>query len=167
MKKKVFFITHAAVIAALYVVLTMASAAFGLSSGVIQVRISEALTILPFFTPAAIPGLFVGCFISNMMTPGTVFWDVIFGSIATLIGAVGTYFLGRKVNKWLSPIPPILANVLIIPFVLRFAYGAEDSLPFMMLTVGAGEVISCGVLGLLLMNAIEPVKKLIFSKETR
>ncbi len=165
-RKKIFFITHAAVIAALYVVLTMISAAFGLSSGVIQVRISEALTVLPYFTPAAIPGLFVGCLISNMLTPGTVIWDVIFGSVATLIGAVGTYFLGRYVNKWLSPIPPIAANTLIIPFVLRFAYGAEDSLAFMMLTVGAGEVISCGVFGLILLATLEPLKRKIFSQQT-
>ncbi len=165
MKKKVFFITHAAVIAALYTVLTIFVAAFDLASGAIQIRISEALTVLAYFTPAAIPGLFIGCLLSNLIT-GAAIWDVIFGSLATLIGAIGTYFLGRNVSKWLSPVPPIVANTLIIPFVLQYAYGVPDGIPFLMLTVGAGEVLSCGVLGLLLLNAIEPVKKYIFSKET-
>lgn len=164
MKNKVFFITHAAVIAALYVVLTVTIAAFNLASGAIQFRISEALTILPYFTPAAIPGLFIGCVLANMIT-GAAIWDVIFGSLATLIGAVGTYLLGRKVSKWLSPVPPILANALIIPFVLAYAYGAEESIPFLMLTVGAGEVISCGVLGLILMKALEPIHKRVFSEQ--
>lgn len=161
MKNKVFFITHAAVIAALYTVLTVAIAAFDLASGAIQIRISEALTILPYFTPAAIPGLFVGCLLSNLIT-GAPIWDIIFGSLATLIGAVGTYFLSRKVSKWLAPVPPILANALIIPFVLTYAYGVPDGIPFLMLTVGAGEVISCGILGLLLMKALEPVHHHIF-----
>lgn len=163
MKKKVFFITQAAAIAALYTVLTLTAGAFGLANGAIQLRISEALTILPFFTPAAIPGLFIGCVVSNILT-GCVIWDIIFGSLATLIGAVGTYFLSRKVNKWLSPVAPILANTLIIPFVLTYAYGVEDGIPFLMLTVGAGEVLSCGVLGLILQNAIEPIKKVVFKQ---
>ena len=87
--KKVLFLTQAAAIAALYFVLTWLASMLGLSSGAIQVRFSEALTILPFFTPAAIPGLFIGCLLSNFLT-GAVVWDVVFGSIATLIGAVGT-----------------------------------------------------------------------------
>ena len=158
---KAIFITRAAAVAALYTVLTLTAGAFGLANGAIQLRISEALTILPYFTPAAIPGLFVGCIISNILT-GCVIWDIIFGSLATLIGAIGTYYLGHKVSKWLSPVPPILANTLITPFVLTFAYGAEEGIPFLMLTVGAGEVLSCGVLGLVLLNAIEPIKKRIF-----
>lgn len=164
-KKKILFITHAAATAALYTVLTMTIAAFGLANGAIQFRISEALTILPYFTPAAILGLFVGCVLSNILM-GAPIWDVIFGSLATLIGAIGTYFIGRNVNKWLSPIPPILANALIIPFVLTYAYGVPDGIPFLMLTVGAGEVISCGILGLILMNTIEPIKRRIFSQQT-
>ena len=165
MKNKVLFITHAAVIAALYTVLTLAAGILNLANGAIQVRFSEALTVFAYFTPAAIPGLFVGCFISNILT-GCAVWDIVFGSIATLIGAIGTYYLGRNVSKWLSPVPPIVANTLIIPFVLRYAYGVPDGLPFLMLTVGAGEVLSCGVLGLMLMSAMEPVRKYIFSKET-
>lgn len=156
------FITHAGMTAALYTVLTLAIAAFGLANGAVQIRVSEALTVLPYFTPAAVPGLFVGCVLSNILI-GAPIWDVIFGSLATLIGAVGTYFLGKYVNKWLSSVPPILANALIIPFVLRFAYGAEEALPFLMLTVGLGEVISCGVLGSMLLAAVDPIKNHVFT----
>ena len=158
---KALFITQSAVIAAIYVVLTWFASMLGLSSNVIQVRFSEALTILPYFSPYAIPGLFVGCIIANMMTPGVVIWDIIFGSMATLIGAVGTYLLRNK-PKWLAPLPPILANTLIIPFVLVYAYGVPDGLPFLMLTVGIGEVISCGLLGLMLMKCLEKYKNHIF-----
>ena len=163
MKKKTYFITQAAVIAALYVVLTLAISAFNLASGAIQVRISEALTILPFFTPAAIPGLFIGCLLSNFIT-GCAIWDVIFGSIATLLGALGTYFL-RK-NKWLAPLPPILSNTIIVPFILIFVYGLEDALPFLMLTVGIGEVISCGVLGMILLFALSKYRNILFGEAT-
>ena len=134
--KKLVFICQAAVIAALYVVLTYVFSAF--ASGVIQVRVSEALTILPAFTPAAIPGLVIGCLLSNTLT-GCVLLDIIFGSVATLIGALGSYALRR--HTWLVPIPPIVSNMIIVPFVLRFAYGATDAFPFMMATVGAGEII--------------------------
>lgn len=114
------FITQAAVIAAIYVVLVVI---FNyISFGPVQFRIAEALTILPYFTPAAIPGLFVGCIIANILG-GAIVWDVVFGSIATLIGAIGTYLL-RK-HKWLAPVPPIVANTIIVPFVLKFAYGSE------------------------------------------
>lgn len=125
----------------------------GLANGVIQVRLSEALTILPVFTPAAIPGLVVGCVISNILT-GAVIWDVIFGSLATLIGAVGTYLL-RKRHRILYPLPPIIANTVIVPLVLTYAYGVPDALWFSALTVCAGEVISCGVLGLLLYHGLD------------
>ena len=113
--KKAYFITQAAVIAALYVVLTLFINAFDLASGAIQVRISEALTILPYFTPAAVPGLFIGCLLSNFMT-GAAIWDIIFGSLATLIGAIGTYLLRKW--KWCAPLPPILSNTIIISFPL-------------------------------------------------
>ncbi|MCR5250280.1 MAG: QueT transporter family protein [Lachnospiraceae bacterium] len=161
MNKKIRFLVQGALIAALYVVMTYVANLFGLASGVIQVRISEALTVLPFFTPAAIPGLFVGCLLSNLLT-GCAPWDVVFGSLATLLGALGTYAIAHSgkgsklIKKWAAPLPPILANTLIIPWVLRFVYAAPDSIPFLMLTVGAGEVISCGFLGLILLFALEP-----------
>ena len=156
--QSVLFLAQGAMIAAIYVVLTLVFAPF--SYGEVQVRISEALTILPLFTPAAIPGLFVGCLISNILG-GCVLPDIIFGSLATLIGAVGTYML-RKQNKFLAPLPPIIANVLIVPFVLRYAYQVPLPIPFMMLTVGIGEVISCGVLGMVLHTALNKYRHTIF-----
>ncbi len=165
MNKKVIFIVHAAVIAALYVVLTLLANALGLANHAIQIRFSEALTILPLFTPAAIPGLFIGCILSNLLT-GCVLWDIIFGSIATLLGALGSYFIGMhlspKSKKWLAPLPPILANTLIVPFVLAYIYRFEGSIPYFMLTVGLGEIISCGVLGILLYNILQKYRKYIF-----
>ena len=152
MKRKTKFITHAAVIAALYVVLTSLAAMLSLDKGIVQFRISEALTVLPCLTPAAIPGLFIGCLLSslfNLAIPA----DVIFGSLATLLGAIGTYFLGRRV-RWLSSLPPILANPLVIPFILRFGYHLEGAVPFFMLTVGIGEAACAGVLGTLLLYAM-------------
>ena len=155
--KKTMFLVQAAAIAAIYVVLTLLFAP--LSFKEVQVRISEALTILPFFTPAAVPGLFIGCIIANV-TGGAILPDIIFGSIATLIGACGSRLL-RK-NKFLVPVPPILANALIVPFVLRFGYGVNLPIPLMMLTVGIGEVISCDILGLALLFALDRYKGMIF-----
>ncbi len=155
--KKVLFITQAAMIAAIYVVVTVVFSAF--SFGEVQVRISEALTILPMFTPAAIPGLFIGCIIGNAMG-GAIVLDVVFGSIATLVGAVGSWALRR--HKYLVVLPPIVMNLLIVPFVLRYGYGVPLPIPLMMLTVGLGEVISCGVLGYVLMFALDKVKHVIF-----
>lgn len=161
MKKKsgALFLTQAAMIAALYVVLTLIANALGLANYAIQVRFSEALTILPFFTPAAIPGLFIGCLLSNLLT-GCLPLDVLFGSLATLFGAIGTYLL-RK-HKWLAPIPPIVFNILIVPPVLAFVYQFEGTLPYFALTVGAGEVISCGILGMILLFVLEKYRKYIF-----
>ncbi len=151
-------ITQAAIIAALYVVLTFIANAFGLASHAIQVRFSEALTILPFFTPAAIPGLTIGCLLSNILT-GCALLDIIFGSLATLIGAVFTYRLRR--SKWLAPVPPIVANTLIIPFVLLYAYGVP-TLGASFVTVAIGEIISCGILGMLLLFTLDKYRMKIF-----
>ena len=150
--KRIRFITYSAIIAALYTALTFIAAAMGLSSGVIQVRLSEALTVLPLLTPAAIPGLTVGCLISNILT-GCIPVDVLFGTVASLIGAVGTRLL-RKKHPAIAVLPPILANAFIVPWVLKFGYGAEGAVPYFMLTVGIGEIISCGILGLVLYYAV-------------
>ncbi len=155
--KKTLFITQAALIAALYVVLVYVFKPISFSY--IQVRIAEALTILPYFTPVAIPGITIGCFLGNLLT-GSDMLDVVFGSLATLIGALGSYKL-RK-HKFLVPLPPILANTIVIPWVLRFAYGEALPIPFMMLTVGIGEVLSCGVLGILLLYGLDKYKGIIF-----
>lgn len=158
MSKKTKFITHGAAIAALYTILTLISNAFGLASGVIQIRISESLTILPVFTPAAIPGLFAGCLISNIVC-GNMLPDIIFGSLATLFGALGTFYFSK--NKFTAPIFPIISNMVIIPPVLKYVYNFSGALWYFVLTVGAGEIISCGILGLLLYEGIK--KRNIFS----
>lgn len=158
--KKVTFLTQAAMIAALYVVLTFVFAP--ISFGEVQIRIAEMLTVLPIFTPAAVPGLFVGCLIGNI-TGGAMLLDVIFGSIATLVGAAGTYCL-RNTNRFFAVLPPIVANVLIVPFVLRYAYGVALPIPFLMLTVGIGEVVSCGVLGNCLITVLNRYRTRIFSR---
>lgn len=150
--KKIRFLAYAAITSALYVVLTFLSSAFGLASGVIQIRLSEALTVLPAFTPAAIPGVFIGCLLSNLLT-GCLPWDVVFGSLASLIGSLGTYFL-RKKGKWIAPIPPILSNAIIVPLVLQKVYGVPDSYPFLVLTVGIGEIIAAGVLGMVVHRIV-------------
>ena len=108
--KNVLFLVQAAMIAAIYVALTFVSSSLGLASGTIQVRISEALCVLPVFTTAAVPGLWLGCFLANLLT-GCMLVDVICGSIATLIGAVGTYLLRN--HKLACTIPPVLANMII------------------------------------------------------
>lgn len=145
-------LTRAAIIAALYVVLTFVSHIFGMASGAIQLRISEALTVLPYFTPVAIPGLTVGCIISNLLM-GANALDIIFGSLATLLGALGTYAL-RKKSHYLAFIPPVIANTLIVPCVLVYA-GAQGSWSFFALTVCIGEFLSCGVLGLFVIRALK------------
>lgn len=156
--KNVSYLTQAAMIAAIYVVLTFVFAP--ISFGEIQVRIAEMLTILPIFTPAAIPGLFVGCLIGNI-TGGAILPDIICGSLATLIGAAGTYAL-RKQHRVVAILPPILANTLIVPFVLRYAYGVVLPIPFLALTVGIGEVISCGILGNVLAAILKKYSGKIF-----
>lgn len=156
---RVRFITQAAMIAAIYVVLTIFISAFNLASGAIQIRISEALTILPAFTPTAIPGLFLGCLISNLIT-GAMLPDIIFGSLATLLGAIGSYLLRKW--KWAVPVPPILSNTLIIPFVLAYAYHIPGGVPYFMLTVGIGEILSCGVLGMILYGTLAKYRTVLF-----
>lgn len=156
MKKRVRFITYSAIIAALYVILTGLSAALHLASGPIQIRLAEALTVLPVFTPTAIPGLFLGCVLANFLT-GSLIWDVVFGSLATLIGAIGTYFL-RKKSKYLAVLPPIASNMLIVPAVLQYVYGEEQVYWILMLTVGVGEILSAGVCGLILHKTLSKTK---------
>ena len=153
------FLTQSGVIAALYVVLTLIAKFLGLDSGQIQLRLSEALCVLPVFLPAAVPGLTMGCLLANILC-GNIFWDVIFGTLATLLGAVGTRMLRKK--PLLALLPPILANTLIVPFVLAYAYGLPGGVPLFMLTVGMGEVLSCGVLGRVLWKALDKRKEALF-----
>ncbi len=156
---KVLFCVQAALIAAIYIVLTQLAAGFDLASGAIQVRFSEVLTVLPFFTPAAIPGVTIGCLLANILT-GSALPDVVFGTLATLIGAVFTHLL-RK-HRFLCTLPPVVSNSVIIPLVLRYAYGTPGALWFLALTVGAGEVICCVIFGSILIAALLPQRVRIF-----
>jgi len=152
------YLVTAAMIGAIYIVITLVFAPF--SFGEIQVRLSEALTILPIFTPAAIPGLFVGALLGNLVG-GAILPDVVFGSLATLIAACLTYLLRNK-SKYLAVLPPILVNAIIIPFVLFYGYGVPLPIPLMMLTVGAGQVLSCGLIGLLLHGSMKKHQNVLF-----
>ena len=160
---KALFLARAAMIAALYVALTYLAAALGLSGqNAIQIRFSEALCILPYFTAAAVPGLTLGCLLANIFTSAHVL-DILLGTFATLIGALGT----RALRKWkyLTPLPPILANTVIVPFVLRYAYFTTDvGMWYLFLTVGIGEILSVGVLGLLLQFCLEKYRRPLFGK---
>ncbi len=157
--KKIFnlkYLIQGSLIASVYIVLTFISFTFGLSGGMVQLRLSEALCILPVFFPSAIPGLFAGCFISNILT-GSIFPDVLFGSLATLIGAIFT----RKLRnyKLLPFAPPIISNAFILPFVLKFAYSFEGSYFLFFITIFIGEFLSCGVLGYIFKNLLLKYEK--------
>lgn len=156
--ERILFMTRSAVIAAMYVVLTVLFAP--ISFGTMQVRIAEILTVLPMFTPAAVPGLFIGCILGNLLG-GAVIWDTVFGSLATLIGAVGAWAV-RK-NRWLVPLSNIAANTLIVPFILRYAYNEPLPIYLLMVYVLAGEMISCYLIGELFITVLLKQKKL-FSK---
>ena len=154
-------ITQGAVIAALYVVLTLIFAP--ISFGPLQVRIAEALTILPMFTAAAVPGLFAGCILANILG-GAIIWDVVFGSLATLIGAWLGYML--RSNRWLVPVPAIAANTFIVPFVLKYGYGFTDiPLPLLMVYIAAGEIAGCYILGEILGTVLLKHRRVIFGSK--
>ena len=151
--------TRAALIGAMYVALTYLSSLFGLSSGVIQVRISEALLVLPAFLPETVPGLFIGCLISNILT-GCMPWDIVFGSLASLVGMIGCGLL--KKHPYLAPIPYALANMIVIPFVVKIVYGAPEAMPLIFLTVGIGEIISVFGFGIPLYLILKKHQKHLF-----
>ncbi len=162
MKKKRFsalYLTRASIISALYVVLTYLSAVLGLSGSAVQFRLSEALCVLPIFFPEAVPGLTVGCIISNLITSANPL-DIIFGSIATLIGALGARLLQRLPKRlmWLATLPTVIINSLIVPPVIIFAYGSGYSYPFILLSVFVGEAVCAGVLGFILYLALRKVR---------
>ena len=153
-------LTRGAAVAALYTALTLVSAVFGLSSGAIQLRLSESLCLLPLIMPEAVVGIYIGCVISNLIT-GCAVWDIIFGSLATLIGA----YLGRliytrfSVNPIIATLPTVIANAVIVPFVLMFAYGAEGTYLYFFLTVGIGELLSATLIGSMLYPKLVKVLK--------
>lgn len=157
------FVAESAVIAAVYTALTLAFAP--ISFGAIQFRIAEALCVMPYFTLAGVPGITLGCLLGNILG-GAALPDIIFGTLATLLGAVLSYRL-RTVSRWLVCVPPILSNALIIPFVLRIAYGIQEGFLFLMGTVAAGEILAVGVLGGILMTALESRKEWLFPENSR
>ena len=144
-------IAQAALIAAAYAALTVLLAP--ISYSVMQVRISEALCVLALFTPAAVPGLTIGCLIANMLGPNGI-WDVVLGTLATLIGVVGIYLLRNK-NFFIALLPNILSNAIIIGLCCRYLWGEQLSVIICMLLVCAGEAISCYIPGFIFAKALE------------
>ena len=161
-KNTTLYLTRGAMIAALYIALTYLASLFGLDKGAVQFRISEMLCILPAFFPEAVLGLTVGCILANTLT-GCLVLDIIFGSLATLIGAIGARLL-RKVPKklvWLIPVPTILANAIIVPFVIKYVYMTEGIYWIFFLTVGLGELVCAGILGTFLYYSLSKSKHLL------
>ena len=154
--KGIRFLTQAAIIAAIYATLTIVLGF--MSFGVVQVRIAEALCILPFFTPAAIPGLFVGCFIGNLFGPNLGIWDIIGGSLATLVSA----YLASKIKiKWLVPLPAVIINAVWVGYLLYKVL--ELHLLPSMGSVALGQIVACYVIGLPLLLILERYGKKIFT----
>ncbi len=160
-RNKTALLTRGAIIAAVYVVLTYITNLFGLASGAVQIRLSEALCVLPIFFPEAIGGLTLGCFIANLVT-GCIPTDIIFGSFATFLGAWGTYFFRKKTP--VAIMSPILSNIVIVPLVLKYAYGLGDAWWYFVLTVGVGEVISCALVGSLVIRFVGKNLKILQKK---
>lgn len=154
-------LARGALTGALYVLLTLLFAP--ISSGLIQVRIAEALCILPYFTFAAVPGLFIGCLLANLIT-GAVLYDVIFGSLATLIAALLTHVVKKRgLSPWLAPLPAVIVNALIIGALLHYVYEVGVPLFACMLYVGAGQAVACYALGMPLLFVLDKKKGLFFS----
>lgn len=171
--KKIVNLTLGAAIAALYAVLTLAMWQF--SSLQIQVRLSEALCILPLFTNAAVPGLYIGCVIANLLAGNVI--DAVFGALATLLASVSTYFIGRKMKGAarliLAPLPAVVFNVIAVPLVLYYGYGFTSFevgssvisgfwsvLGLTALSVFIGQMIACYGVGIPLYKALEHIPAL-------
>lgn len=154
--KRTNFLVQAGLIGAIYAVLTIVFAP--ISYGQIQVRIAEVMTVLPMFTPAAIPGLFVGCIIANIFGGGGMI-DIVFGSLATLFAAYLSY---KMPKRWMVPIPPIIVNGIVVGFILNYVLG----LP-LLITMGwvtLGQMVACYGLGYPLILILENYKSQIFAK---
>ncbi len=160
MKKRTMQLCRAAIIAALYVVLTYLSTALGLAAGPIQLRLSEILCILPLFTPAAIPGLFIGCLLANILS-GSIL-EILIGSLATLMGAYGTYLIGKTRLRYFAALPPIASNTVIIPIIYIGAYGVSQGFFMIALGVFICELISVGIFGTLLIPVLDKYRSKLF-----
>lgn len=164
---KTKYLIYGAMIAAIYFVLTYAVAP--ISSGLFQCRISEALCVLPYFTSAAVPGLFVGCLTANlimMTTMGILPLDVIFGSLATFFAAYLSYMLSKrfpsKAGRWLVPAPAVLVNALVVGWLLANIYGVGAPYWVCALYVAAGQIVACYGLGMPLLLLLEKYKQKLF-----
>ncbi len=158
-RSNTLFITRAALVAAFYVLLGIISHTFALDSGAVQLRLSEALCVLPAISGSYVVGVTVGCFLFNTLFSGSII-DMIFGTLATLIGALlATLF---KKHKYLAFIPTVISNALIIPLVICYGTmgGSLSALPVMVLSIAAGEILSCGVIGNLILRTAEARKLL-------
>lgn len=154
------FLAEAGVIAALYFVLTIAVAPLSFGQlGMIELRISEALCVLPFFTSAAVPGLFIGCAIANIFSFLGII-DVIAGSLATLAAAALTCFIK---NKWLLPLPSILINAITIGVILHFFYFTQFPVWMPILYIGIGQTIACYAFGMPLFFLLNKHKSKLFT----
>ena len=142
-------LARGAVIAALYAALTLILAP--ISYGALQVRVSEALTLLPLLMPEAIPGVTIGCLLANILG-GSALPDILFGTLATGCAAIATYSFRR--NFWLAASMPVLANGIVVGAVVHFCYTPEINLFLCMLSVAVGEAIACYLLGWLLVRAL-------------
>lgn len=149
------YLVEAAIIAAMYATLTILIPG---GSGQIQVRVSEALTVLAFFTPAAIPGLFIGCLSANLFV-GAGIYDIVFGSLATLVAA---FLTSKMPAKYLAPLPPVITNAVVVAFILKISINAP--LLVTMGFVALGELVACYGLGYPLMLFLEKQRSRLFGK---
>ncbi len=155
--KTVAYLARAGIVAAMYALLTCV---WPFSLGPIQCRVSEALCVLPYYMGAAVPGLFIGCLLGNLLS-GAMALDVLFGSLATLLGALCTWLLGKyKKPAFLAPLPPVLFNAVIVGILLTYVYSYGLTLPVAMVQVGGGEALSCYILGLPLLAAMKKYPQL-------
>jgi len=143
-----------AIIAALYVSLTIGFAPISYNN--FQFRISEAMTVIPFLAPTTSVGLFVGCFIANIFSPNASVWDIVFGSLTTLLAGLAT---SKMPNKWLAPLPPILFNAFSVGLILAFTLNNSISFfPLYAGQVGFGQLVVCYGLGIPLLMVLEKTK---------
>ena len=160
-------LTTAGVIAAVYAVLSYFASVFGIAYGPIQCRFSEALCVLPFFFPEAVPGLFIGCLAANLLSPYGAL-DIVFGSLATLLAAMWTR---RVPNRFLAPLPPVICNALIVGFLIAFEQAGTGvsslgtpkflaAFGYNALTIGLGEFLACYVLGGILLAVLPRIRSL-------
>ena len=145
-------LARGAIIAALYAVLTLLLQP--LSYGEVQIRFSEALTLLPILMPEAVPALAVGCLLANVLG-GCRLVDIVFGTLATLLAAICTRRLRERF--WLAALMPVLFNGVIVGAVVHYCYAPMIALPLCMLSVAAGEAVACLVVGPVLLRVLRRV----------